>query len=142
MKQTKEIPTLDQYEKKGLDDNQYKEMGIDERRKVDKLLKSQIDYEDCCKIDIFSLGVVLFNLAFEKFPYELDYSYKRNFGLILDKIKKQELKYQKELKKFRNKIIFYFIIVFRFLVFKKIIILNNLKFYHKLQLLLNKQKLI
>ena len=55
------------------------------------LLKSQIDYEDCCKIDIFSLGVVLFNLAFEKFPYELDYSYKRNFALILDKIKKQKL---------------------------------------------------
>ena len=34
----KEIPTLDQYEKKGLDETQYKEMGIDERRKVDKFL--------------------------------------------------------------------------------------------------------
>ena len=55
------------------------------------LLKSQIDYEDCSKIDMFSLGVVLFNLAFEKFPYELDYSYKRNFSLIVEKIKKQEL---------------------------------------------------
>ena len=55
------------------------------------LLKSQIDYEDCSKIDIFSLGVVLFNLAFEKFPYELDYSLRRNFALILDKIKKQKL---------------------------------------------------
>ena len=55
------------------------------------LLKSQIDYEDCSKIDMFSLGVVLFNLAFEKFPYELDYSYRRNFALILDKIKKQKL---------------------------------------------------
>jgi serine/threonine protein kinase len=56
------------------------------------LLKAQIDYEDCSKIDMFSLGVVLYNLAYEKFPYDLDYSYKRNFGLILDKIKKQELK--------------------------------------------------
>ena len=56
-------------------------------------LKSQIDYEDCSKIDMFSLGVVLFNLAFEKFPYELDYSYRRNFALILDKkIKNNEQK--------------------------------------------------
>ena len=31
----------------------------------------QIDYEDCSKIDMFSLGVVLYNLAFEKFPYDL-----------------------------------------------------------------------
>ena len=56
------------------------------------LSKSQIDYEDCSKIDIFSLGVVLFNLAFEKFPYELDYSYGRNFLLIYEKIKKEKLK--------------------------------------------------
>ena len=56
------------------------------------LLKAQIDYEDCSKIDMFSLGVVLYNLAFEKFPYDLDYTYERNFGLILDKIQKQNLK--------------------------------------------------
>ena len=56
------------------------------------LSKSQIDYEDCSKIDIFSLGVVLFNLAFDKFPYELDYSYGRNFLLIYEKIKKEKLK--------------------------------------------------
>jgi serine/threonine protein kinase len=55
------------------------------------LLKAQIDYEDCSKIDMFSLGVVLYNLAFEKFPYELDYDHKRNFGLILSKIKTQKL---------------------------------------------------
>ena len=55
------------------------------------LLKAQIDYEDCSKIDMFSLGVVLYNLAFEKFPYELDYDYKRNFRLILSKIQNQKL---------------------------------------------------
>jgi serine/threonine protein kinase len=55
------------------------------------LLKAQIDYEDCSKIDMFSLGVVLYNLAFEKFPYDLDYEHKRNFGLILSKIKTQKL---------------------------------------------------
>ena len=56
------------------------------------LSKSQIDYEDCSKIDMFSLGVVLFKLAFEKFPYELDFSYKRNFNLIYEKIKSEKLK--------------------------------------------------
>ena len=56
------------------------------------LSKSQIDYEDCSKIDMFSLGVVLFNLAFEKFPYELDFSYKRNFNLIFEKIKSEKFK--------------------------------------------------
>ena len=55
------------------------------------LLKAQIDYEDCSKIDMFSLGVVLYNLAFEKFPYELDFDYKRNFRLILSKIQNQKL---------------------------------------------------
>ena len=30
-------------------------------------------------------------MAFEKFPYELDYTCRRNFSLILDKIKKQKL---------------------------------------------------
>ena len=34
----KAIPTLDEYEKKGIDDEKYKELGIDERRKVDKFL--------------------------------------------------------------------------------------------------------
>ena len=56
------------------------------------LSRSQIDYEDCSKIDMYSLGVVLFNLAFEKFPYELDYSYKRNFNLIFEKIKSEKFK--------------------------------------------------
>ena len=55
------------------------------------LSKSQIDYEDCSKIDMFSLGVVLYNLAFEKFPYGLDYSFKRNFVSIVEQIKEQKL---------------------------------------------------
>ena len=56
------------------------------------LSKTQIDYEDCCKIDMFSLGIVLYNLAFELFPYELDYSIKKNFKLIFEKIRNTKLK--------------------------------------------------
>ena len=44
----------------------------------DLLCHFPVDYEDCSKIDMFSLGVLLFNLAFEQFPYGLEYSDKRN----------------------------------------------------------------
>ena len=55
------------------------------------LSQSTIDYEDCNKIDIYSLGVILYNFAFEIFPYGLNYSYRNNFGLILEKIKNEKL---------------------------------------------------
>ena len=55
------------------------------------LSQSTIDYDDCNKIDIYSVGVVLYNFAFEQFPYGLDYSYRNNFGLILEKIKNENL---------------------------------------------------
>ena len=51
----------------------------------------EIDVEDCNKIDIFSLGVVLFNIAFKIFPYGLDLSYRKNFSGILNKINNNEL---------------------------------------------------
>ena len=55
------------------------------------LSQSTIDYEDCNKIDLYSVGVVLFNFAFEIFPYGLNYSYRNDFGLILEKIKNENL---------------------------------------------------
>ena len=55
------------------------------------LSQSTIDYEDCNKIDIYSLGVILYNFAFEIFPYGLNYSYRNKFGLILEKIKNEKL---------------------------------------------------
>ena len=53
--------------------------------------RTKIDYEDCSKIDLFSLGVVLYNLAFEKFPYDLSYYYTNNLGLLLTKINQSKL---------------------------------------------------
>ena len=59
------------------------------------LSNDYIDYINCNKIDLYSLGIVLYFLAFEQFPYGLDYSYKFNFSLILKKIKNSKLSFPK-----------------------------------------------
>ena len=55
------------------------------------LAKQEIDIEDASKIDMFSLGVMLYNLAFGDFPYGLDINLKKNFQLILEKIRNNNL---------------------------------------------------
>ena len=65
------------------------------------LSRMPVDYEDLNKIDIFSLGVVLYNFSFEIFPYGLDFSYRNNFELILEKINSQNLKIP-ELRNYSN----------------------------------------
>ena len=59
------------------------------------LSQSSIDFEDFNKIDLFSFGIVLYNLAYEQFPYDLNYSYKNNCDLMYKKIQKEELKIPK-----------------------------------------------
>ena len=53
--------------------------------------KYKIDVEDCNKIDIFSLGILLYNSAFGQFPYQLEYSDRKNFKGIYDKIMQKNL---------------------------------------------------
>ena len=48
--------------------------------------KYEIDVEDCNKIDMFSLGTLLYNSAFGEFPYQLEYLDRKNFKGIYDKI--------------------------------------------------------
>ena len=55
------------------------------------LAKEHIDVEDASKIDMFSLGVMLYNLAFGDFPYKLNLSLKKNFSEILYRIKNNKL---------------------------------------------------
>ena len=55
------------------------------------LSKAQIDMEDASKIDMFSLGVMLYNLAFEEFPYKLNISLKKNFKEIFQRIRNNNL---------------------------------------------------
>ena len=55
------------------------------------LAKEEIDLEDCNKIDMFSLGTLLYNSAFGQFPYQLEYSDRKNFKGIHDKISQKNL---------------------------------------------------
>ena len=50
-----------------------------------------IDYKNCNKIDLYSLGIVLYSLAFEQFPFELNRSDCQNFELILRNKKRSRL---------------------------------------------------
>ena len=51
----------------------------------------KIDVDELNKIDIFSLGVILYNLAFKSFPYEWEVPDRKNFIFILKKLLKNEL---------------------------------------------------
>lgn len=55
--------------------------------------KVEIAPEDCNKIDMFSLGVVLYNMAFGNFPYELDLNDKKNFRGIYEKLTTKNLNF-------------------------------------------------
>jgi serine/threonine protein kinase len=53
--------------------------------------KYEIDMEDINKIDMFSLGILLYNMAFGQFPFQLEYSDRKNFTVIYDKIMQKDL---------------------------------------------------
>ena len=53
--------------------------------------KYEIDVEDCNKIDMFSLGTLLYNSAFGEFPYQLEYTDRKNFKGIYEKIMQKNL---------------------------------------------------
>ena len=53
--------------------------------------KYEIDVEDCNKIDMFSLGILIYNAAFGQFPYQLEFSDRKNFKAIYDKIMQKNL---------------------------------------------------
>ena len=59
------------------------------------LNKEQIDIEDASKIDMFSLGIMLYHLAFEEFPYDLNINVNKNFRKAYEKIKYKNLEFPK-----------------------------------------------
>ena len=52
---------------------------------------AKIKYKDLHKVDLYSFGVVLYNLAFGCYPYGLTYGDEEDYGTILEKIKNNEL---------------------------------------------------
>ena len=48
-----------------------------------------IKYKDINKVDLYAFGVILYNLAFGKYPYNLEYEDEENYKLISQKIKKK-----------------------------------------------------
>lgn len=59
-----------------------------------EVLESQkIKIKDLNKVDLYSFGVVLYNLAFNKYPYNLAHGDEDNYEEILRKIKNNELKF-------------------------------------------------
>ena len=60
------------------------------------LSKKEIDIEDASKIDMFSLGVMLYHLAFGEFPYKLNINLKKNFQMIYQTIRDNNLEMPEE----------------------------------------------
>ena len=54
--------------------------------------------KESCKIDIYSLGVTLYNLAFGFFPYKLNNVKSKDYDGILNNIKKEKLEFPEDRK--------------------------------------------
>ena len=54
--------------------------------------------KEACKIDLYSLGVTLYELAFGKYPYKLNEVENKKYDDILNNIKKEKLEFPKDKK--------------------------------------------
>jgi serine/threonine protein kinase len=57
------------------------------------LSKKTVKIEDLHKVDMYSLGVLLYNLAFARYPYKLETNQKKNFNEILSRILHEKLEF-------------------------------------------------
>ena len=57
------------------------------------LESKKIKIKDLQKVDLYAFGVILYNLAFGCYPYELTYGDEDNFDVILKKIKQGKIEY-------------------------------------------------
>ena len=57
------------------------------------LKKEKIKFKDLHKVDLYSFGVILYNLAFASYPYGLEKEDADNYATILEKIEANELSF-------------------------------------------------
>ena len=55
-----------------------------------------INVKDINKVDLFSLGIILYNLAFEEFPFGLTHEDIKKYDIIYDKINNNPLEFDNE----------------------------------------------
>ena len=60
--------------------------------------RTHMKIKESCKIDIYSLGVTLYNLAFGFFPYKLNNVKSKDYDGILNNIKKEKLEFPEDRK--------------------------------------------
>ena len=58
----------------------------------------QMAVKEACKIDLYSLGVTLYELAFGKYPYNLNEIENKDYNKILNNIKTEKLEFPKDKK--------------------------------------------
>ena len=58
--------------------------------------KKTINLKDLNKIDLYSLGVMLYNMAFGSYPFNLSYEDSNDYNKIYDKIMKEDWELKKE----------------------------------------------
>ena len=63
-----------------------------------EVLKGEtIKVKDLNKIDLYALGVIIYRLAFGKYPYRLKYGDENDYKEILKKIENEELEMEKQM---------------------------------------------
>ena len=62
------------------------------------LNRKNMKIHESCKIDIYSLGVTLFHMAFGIYPYKLDEVNRKDYDNILKKLKEEKLEFPTERK--------------------------------------------
>ena len=72
-------------------------VGTSKYRSPEIIERTHIEIIEGCKIDIYSLGVTLYNLAFGCYPYNLDEIKNKDYEKILNKIKEEKLEFPSEI---------------------------------------------